>query len=172
MNNILYLKVFSGLPGIQYKESATHISFGHTMLGIGVLVVLIYLIFRSPSENRYLSVIICVGLLIVGFAIFAVRARRLQPDIAAAVTQNQTTVQTKYAYDGGNLWFPLSPIAGVVIGLIVYNFFKGLSWHNNLLISILALGVGAVLAIGLTYMYWEYKYDKTIMVYNYSRLPK
>jgi high-affinity Fe2+/Pb2+ permease len=170
MSTILYLKVFSGLPGITYLENTLKIPFKHILLGLGILIVAVYLVFKVSNDQRLIATSILLTMLIFGLVVSAVRVHRIQPDIATAVSQNKTVIETKYAYDGGSSWFPLSWLAGVVLGIILVAFTRGLGWQNSLYISILAFGAGFILAIGLTYMYWEYKYNRTIEVYRYERV--
>lgn len=170
MNNILYIKVFSGLSGITYLENTLRIPFKHILLGLGFLIVAIYLVFKVSSSSRLIALGVLLTMLIFGLVISAVRVHRIQPNIAAAVSQNQTVAETKYAYDGGSSWFPLSWLAGVILAIAINIFTQGLGWQNGLYISILAFGAGFILAIGLTYMYWEHKYDKRIEVYGYERM--
>jgi hypothetical protein len=170
MSTILYLKVFNGLPRITYLENTLKIPFKHILLGLGLLMVAIYLVFKVSSDSRLIAIGVLLTMLIFGLVISAVRVHRIQPDIATAVSQNQTVAETKYAHDGGSSWFPLSWLAGVVLAITLNAFTRGLSWQNSLYISILAFGAGFILAIGLTYMYWEHKYNRTIEVYRYERV--
>ena len=50
MDKILYLKTFNGLSGINYQEGSLQISFRHILLGLGILVVAIYLVVASDKR--------------------------------------------------------------------------------------------------------------------------
>lgn len=170
MNNIIYIKVFKDLPGIIYKKSTFRISRGHTLLGLGTL--LFAGLFFIESNNHFLAGSLLFIVFVSGFFISLARVRSVQSDIVVAVSKDQMMVETKYAYDGGNSWFPISPFVAILMGLAINKFTDDLYWQNILYIIIMGFVSGFVLAVGLTYMYLEYKYNTKIKVYGYTRNKK
>lgn len=168
MKNVLYLKVFNNLPKIEYQKKAVHISFGHTFLGIALLLLVIYFIFQNLTEQHYSSIIVCAVFSFFGFIISLVRTSKVYKDISDGMLQNKITAETKYSYDGGNSWFPLGPTVGILLGLIIARFSENFN-NYDFPISIVSFGAGFVLAIGLSYLYWEFKYNRKILVYRYDR---
>lgn len=172
---LLYIKTFSGLSGIVYEKTTNRPARGILTVGLILLVVSLAIIFLRYSHQQQLPLLIvaCV-MFLVGFVPFVLRMQKLGADIGTASVKQMETLETSFSFDGGSGFFPFSPFVGVIIGIVIFQIL-GRYWNlhpvgiGGFIVGIIMFGAACLLAVGITYAFWEYKFDRTIVVYKYHR---
>lgn len=170
MSEPLIVKTFSSLPNIQYLETFNRPARGHTILGILLLLVLIWILYKTKIEMRPYLLVASVILLLIVAIISATLVNNLNTGIREAAGKNILVYETERSYDGNKGFFPLSPFVGALAGIVIGMFltkFATIDLRTTIVTLVLSLGVGVLLGVGLMYLYLEKKIDRQILVQKY-----
>ena len=176
--NPLYIKTFFGNTRIAYKQTTIRPAQIESIVGLVLLAVLVlYVITMNTHGLRFTSTIISCVMLVCGFVSFYWRVLGIGREIKMAIKEGREILETEYSFDGSKKWFPLSPFVGGLLGISIFQIANRYMGRypvgmSGLIVGIMAFGAGGLLAIGVAYTFWEFKFKRKIMVYRYDQVEK
>jgi hypothetical protein len=171
MSQPLILKTFSALSNVHYLDTFNRPARGWNILGIIVLLIMFWAIYQTNTEVRAYLLLASLFLLLVVVVVVVRQTYGLNPVIMEAANRNSLSLETKLSFNGERNFFPLSSVTGVVVGIILYSLLANFVYNdakNIIIVLVLAIGVGVFLGVGLTYLYFEKKIDRPILVQKYK----